>query len=740
MGRKGRILAFFLVIMMFAGLIATTTQGVSKNIQLGLDLKGGFEILYKVTAATEGQEINNETMLATVRALEKRINVLGVSEPKIDIEGTDQIRVQLAGVTDQAKAREILSTEAKLTFRDVEDTILMSGADLKEGGAMQSFDERGVPNIIVKFKDAKKFQATSEHILAMAPNNLMVIWLDFEEGVDSFAAESMKEDSKYLSAATVNQVFTQDSVSIEGNFAIDEAKQLADLLNAGSLPVNLEEIYSTSVAAQFGTQSLEKTIMAGVIAIAFIFLFMTVVYRVPGLISIVSLSVYIYLVLLIFDWMNAVLTLPGVAALILGVGIAVDSNIITFERIKDELRLGKSVISAFRAGNKRSLATILDANLTTLIAAGVLYYFGTSAVKGFATMLIVSTLIVFLTNVFLTRFLLGLLVQSRYLNGKIGWFHVKKKDVLGLDFKGTVPTPYDKIDFVKWGKKFSIAIIVVLVIGIGWLSIFKLNLGIDFVSGSRFEMVTEQNVTKEEITEAFASYSAQELKDITINDGHVTVRFKGEFTKEDVQAIKAYFVENYDSDPNISTVSSEVGKQLVKNAIFSVIIASIGIIIYIAIRFEFFFGISAIASLVHDALFIIILFSIFRIEVDITFVAAVLTIIGYSVNDTIVTFDRIRENVAATKKIRGYDDLKIIVNDSIRQTLTRSINTIVTILFAAIALWIFGSEAIRNFSLALVIGLVAGTFSSMFIAAQMWLWLKTRQLKRKGPIVQETTK
>ena len=632
-----------------------------------------------------------------------------------------------------------MSTEANLTFRDVNDKVLMTGADLKEGGASQSFNETNQPNIIVQFKDAKKFQQTSEHILDLAPENVLVIWLDFEEGVDSYKASIQLDEPKYLSAASVNQVFTQDSVSIEGNFTVEEAKQLADLLNAGSLPVELHEVYSTSVAAQFGEQSLEKTIFAGVIGVAFIFLFMLFVYRLPGLISVVSLSVYIYLVLLIFDWMNAVLTLPGVAALILGVGMAVDSNIITFERIKDELRLGKSVISAFRAGNKRSLATILDANLTTLIAAGVLYYFGTSAVKGFATMLIVSTLLVFLTNVFLTRLLLGLLVQSRILNGKIGWFAVKKKDVLGLDFKGTMPTPYDRFDFVSMGKKFCMIIVAVLVIGIGWLAIFKLNLGIDFVSGSRFEMITESTVTKEQIEKDFAGYE-QELVDISINgDGHVTARFKDEFSKEDIEQLKQYFTDKYGSDPNISTVSPEVGKQLVKNAIVSAIIASIGIIIYIAFRFEFFFGIGAIASLIHDALFIIIFFSVFKIEVDVTFIAAVLTIIGYSVNDTIVTFDRIRENLARTPKVRGYEDLKIIVNDSLRQTLTRSLNTIITVLVAAVSLWIFGSEAIRNFSLALVIGLVAGTFSSLFVAAQIWLWLKTRQLKKKGPQINPET-
>ena len=738
MKRKSRIVVFFLVIMIFAGIIGATTQGVAKNIQLGLDLKGGFEILYDVIPP-EGQAVDNDVLLATVRSLEKRINVLGVSEPRIDIEGDNRIRVQLAGVTDQGKAREILSTEANLTFRDVNDKVLMTGADLKEGGASQSFNETNQPNIIVQFKDAKKFQQTSEHILDLAPENVLVIWLDFEEGVDSYKASIQLDEPKYLSAASVNQVFTQDSVSIEGNFTVEEAKQLADLLNAGSLPVELHEVYSTSVAAQFGEQSLEKTIFAGVIGVAFIFLFMLFVYRLPGLISVVSLSVYIYLVLLIFDWMNAVLTLPGVAALILGVGMAVDSNIITFERIKDELRLGKSVISAFRAGNKRSLATILDANLTTLIAAGVLYYFGTSAVKGFATMLIVSTLLVFLTNVFLTRLLLGLLVQSRILNGKIGWFAVKKKDVLGLDFKGTMPTPYDRFDFVSMGKKFCMIIVAVLVIGIGWLAIFKLNLGIDFVSGSRFEMITESTVTKEQIEKDFAGYE-QELVDISINgDGHVTARFKDEFSKEDIEQLKQYFTDKYGSDPNISTVSPEVGKQLVKNAIVSAIIASIGIIIYIAFRFEFFFGIGAIASLIHDALFIIIFFSVFKIEVDVTFIAAVLTIIGYSVNDTIGTFDRIRENLARTPKVRGYEDLKIIVNDSLRQTLTRSLNTIITVLVAAVSLWIFGSEAIRNFSLALVIGLVAGTFSSLFVAAQIWLWLKTRQLKKKGPQINPET-
>ena len=259
------------------------------------------------------------------------------------------------------------------------------------------------------------------------PTNLMVIWLDFEEGKDSYKAESAKPNPKFLSAATVNQVFNQAEVSIVGgNFTVESAKQLSSLLNAGALPVDLKEMYSTSVGAKFGQQALEQTIFASAIGIALIFLFMLVFYRLPGLVAVIMLGLYIFVTLLVFNWMHAVLTLPGIAALVLGVGIAVDANIITYERLKEELKIGKSMMSAFRAGNHRSLATILDANITTLAAAGVLFVYGNSSVKGFATSLIVSILVGFITNVFGTRFLLSLLVKSRYFDKtRILWRETK---------------------------------------------------------------------------------------------------------------------------------------------------------------------------------------------------------------------------------------------------------------------------------------------------------------------------
>ncbi|MDG2794233.1 protein translocase subunit SecD, partial [Vibrio parahaemolyticus] len=281
----------------------------------------------------------------------------------------------------------------------------MDGTDLKGGGAKQTFDEQGRASVGLTLKSAEKFREVTEKISKMPPpTNLMVIWLDFEEGKDSYKAESAKPNPKFLSAATVNQVFNQAEVSIVGgNFTVESAKQLSSLLNAGALPVDLKEMYSTSVGAKFGQQALEQTIFASAIGIALIFLFMLVFYRLPGIVAVIMLGLYIFVTLLVFNWMHAVLTLPGIAALVLGVGIAVDANIITYERLKEELKIGKSMMSAFRAGNHRSLATILDANITTLAAAGVLFVYGNSSVKGFATSLIVSILVGFITNVFGTR-------------------------------------------------------------------------------------------------------------------------------------------------------------------------------------------------------------------------------------------------------------------------------------------------------------------------------------------------
>ncbi len=281
MKARGRIIAFFLLVIVLIGIIGTTSLPIAKDIRLGLDLQGGFEVLYEVETL-DGQDLTESVLTDTTDALMNRINVLGVSEPVIQIEGDDRIRVQLAGVEDQSSARELLSTEANLTFRDAEDNLLLSGNDLKQGGATGTFDQNGNPIVTLELNDPGKFAEVTEEVSQMpAPNNVLVIWLDFEEGVDSFAEERMKADPKFVSAPSVQQRISSPSVEISGSFTVEETQNLSGILNAGALPVSLKEIYSTSVGAQFGEQALDQTMLAAAIGIALVLLFMLIYYRLP---------------------------------------------------------------------------------------------------------------------------------------------------------------------------------------------------------------------------------------------------------------------------------------------------------------------------------------------------------------------------------------------------------------------------------------------------------------------------
>ncbi|WP_342525298.1 protein translocase subunit SecDF [Chryseomicrobium sp. FSL W7-1435] len=741
MKSRGRIVAFLLLLVIFAGTISSTANGILKDINLGLDLQGGFEVLYELEPLDGGTgEISETTVTDTVEALNNRINVLGVSEPVIQAEQDNRIRVQLPGVEDQAAARELLATEANLTFRDVNDEVMLDGTDLVEGGAQAAFGQNGQPIVTLQLKDPDKFaQVTEELSTRPFGQNLLVIWLDFEEGVDSYEAEMMKADPKFVSAPQVSQRIASSNVEITGVFTSDETRNLAGVLNAGALPVKLTEIFSTSVGAQFGEQALEMTILAGIIGIAVVLLFMLFYYRLPGLVAVVTLSVFIYLILLVFELINGVLTLPGIAAIVLGVGMAVDANIITYERIKEELRVGRTIKDAFRIGAKNSFSAILDANVTSLLAAAVLFYYGTSSVKGFATTLIISILASFITAVWGSRLLLGLLVNSGMFDNKPFLFGVSKKRVHAPDENMDtldLSTPFDKIDFVGKRKPFYILSVALLAAGIAMLSIFQLNLGIDFSSGTRVEVMTDGPLSADEVKATIES-AGYDTDDIVIsgdNSNIAVLRYVEDFTQQEIAELKSTFIEEFGVEPSVSTVSPTVGRELAQNAIYALAIAALGIIIYVAFRFEWRFGVSAIVALLHDAFFMIAIFSILRLEVDITFIAAVLTIVGYSINDTIVTFDRIRENMNRTGIIESEAQLADIVNKSLRQTLVRSVITVLTVVFVVVSLIIFGAPSIQNFSIALLIGLVAGTYSSIFIAAQLWFDLKRKQLFKKGTI------
>jgi SecD/SecF fusion protein len=378
---------------------------------LGLDLKGGFEILYVAEPLETGQQVTQDALRETARNLEQRVNALGTSEPEITPEGADRIRVKIAGIQNEAELRELLKRPSELTFRGPDGAKEMVGSDFAQGGASVQFNQAGQPYIQLQVKEAEKFRDVTERLLGQP----LAIYLDEEE----------------LSAPIVNAVITDGQAIIEGSYTFDEAKKLADVINLGALPLKLSEKYTQSVGATLGQKSLETTVLAGIIGSIVVLIYMVAFYRIPGLVATICLIAYTWLLLLAFELMNVTLTLPGIAAFVLGIGMAVDANIITFERIKDEIRNGKTILSALRSGSKSSFGTIMDANLTTIIAAAVILFIGSSSVKGFGIILIASIVASIITNVFFSRLLMSLLVRSKLIN-KPGYFGVKEADISAL--------------------------------------------------------------------------------------------------------------------------------------------------------------------------------------------------------------------------------------------------------------------------------------------------------------------
>ena len=701
-----------------------------KNLKFGLDLQGGFEILYKVESI-DGSKMNSSKLTATYKTLSKRIDSLGVSEPEIILEGNDKIRVKLAGVTDPEQARTQLSTVATLSFRDTDDNLLMTSEVLKAGGAKISQDSAGNPAVLLTVKDKDKFYEVTSKVKDYE-KNMIVIWLDYNGMTDSFAKEGNlcgTSESNCLSAATVSQGFASD-VIIQGNFTEDEVSNLVDLINSGSLPSKLSEISSKTVGASFGDDTLQKTLVAGIIGVLLIGVLLVAIYHFAGFVSTISMLLYTFLVFLVFWLVGGVLTLPGIAALVLGIGMSVDSNVITFARIKEELYKGKSLPLAFKEGFKCSFSAILDSNLTTLVVAIIMFIFGESSIKGFATMLIITVIVTMFTMVFLTRVLLNLFVKTNYFNDKIKLFiGVKKEDIPNVSKNEKVKkVPFGKVDFLKNRKIFAGVSIIIILVGAVTIGFCGLNLGIDYRAGTDITISTDKDVTKKQLTS-----DLKELKlkssDITIGDEETVIRIDDALDGEKVKEVNTYFEDKYEAKVNIGVVSNVVQRELIKNAILSVLLALVGIILYVSFRFKFSYAVSGVVALVHDVLIMIALFGIFNIEVSSMFIAALLAIIGYSINDTIVTFDRVREKLKENDEEKlSYDEFYKLCNTSIQETFARTVNTTITTLIPVITLIILGSKEILSFNLAMLIGLIAGTYSTIFIATALFLILEKKNL------------
>ncbi len=693
------------------------TVPIFKNINYGLDLQGGFEVLYQIEAL-DGNELTSDMVYNTYKAILKRVDILGVNEPEISILDDDKIRIALAGIDNKEEAREVISSTAVLSFRDYNNNLLMT-SNVLGGTSKVVTDKYGRPAVSLPIKDVETFYSVTNKVKDM-DNNIIVIWLDFDEDNDSYLKEKDNcgslSDTNCLSAAIVEQAFSDDVV-IQGNFTLKEAQSLVELINSGALPTKLNEISSHTVEAKYGSLSLNKTLVAGVIGIIIVFLLLIIIYHFSGFIAGMCLMLYTMLSFLVFYLIDGTLTLPGIAAMLLGIGMAVDASVISFERIKDELKIGIDFQTAVKKGNEESLSSIIDANITTIIAAVILFIFGQSSVKGFATMLIINIILTILILIFFAKFIIKMFVKTSYFDDKPNLF-------IGLSKKKIIPSkeiriPFKKVDFVKSRKVLLPIICCLIVIGTVYCYITKFNFAVDFTGGTSITVNTLEEIKLDD----YNIIKRDSNKDST------TIVIEEILNKEQIDELETKLEDEYHASTNIYVVSDIVKKQLIKNAIFAILLSLLGIIIYVSIRFKFSYAISGIVALIHDVLVTIIFFGIFKLEIDSVFIAALLTIIGYSINDTIVTFDMIRKNYNQREK-NTKEDLEKIVNDSVRLTFFRTILTTTTTIVPVLCLIFFGSSEILNFNLALLIGFIAGVFSSIYISNQLWLLIETKRLNK----------
>ena len=745
--KKSRLGIFALIVVVIGILVGTTFGTIRDNLNLGLDLQGGFEILYQVSPLKKEQKVD---MNAVVNSISKRVNVLGVSEPSIDVEGDNRIRVQLAGVKDQDEARKMIGTTANLTFRDVDDNKLADSSILEQGGASLAYDENNKPVVSLKIKDQKKFgEMTKEISEKSSGENIMVIWLDWQKG-DSYKEEAAKEkegkEPAYISAATVSSEI-DGNCQITGNFTEEEARELANLINSGSLPVKMKEISSNVVSAQFGQDALSKTAFAGLLGVLLVMAFMIVRYRLPGVISAIMLVAYIWAVFGLYSLMGATFTLSGIGALVLGVGMTVDVNIIDFERIRQELWKGRSVAGAVREGQTQSFSAIFDSQFTTLITALIMYIWGTGSVKGFATMLIITVVMTMVLNVALSRILLRLIVDSHVVDDKPGWFAVKKDQIPDIS-KGekqfyTGTKHFDYAGKAKYVYRTALAIFAVAIV-LGCVNLGRgegfMKLGIDFSSGTKLTITSDKNITVDEVQKEMNSlgYEAYDFSYQSAGNRTVYAVTTKSISTKDLTSMKASLKKEYGEEPGDNVVTPVVGRDLVRNAFILTIVAWIAMLGYITLRYEWDYAIGCLVALFHDVFMVLSFFIIFRMEVNTELVSVLLTIIGYSINNSIIIFDRIRENMEGRKNASmKREDYNRVVNESLDQTIKMSVYGSLTTLFPVIFLVFIGSNAIITFNVAMLVGLIAGTFSSIFIAPSVWRFFrihhKAKDKVKKAP-------
>lgn len=721
-----RILALLIILLVIFGWYFTirgipgVMDPIKDKVQLGLDIKGGvYAVLEADTGKLSGDKLQ-ETMEQTKEVINERVNQMGLKEPTVTVEGMNRIRVELPGAEDSQEAIDTIGQTAQLEFRLANKSLIMTGDNVKDAG-IDKDSKNGRYKVTLQFtsEGAKKFeQATRDAISGMVKSA-------YGNEKDSDKAEVKDNaivillDNKIKSAPTVEKIISGDSCEITsaGGFSQKEASKLSALIRGGALPVDLKVISSSTQSATIGMDALEKSVTAGLIGLLIVLIIMVAGYRMMGVAADIALLFYVVILVAIMAMMGSVLTLPGIAGIILSVGMAVDANVVIFSRIREEIIAGKAIPAATRIGSKRAMTTVIDSQVTTLIAAVVLYQMGTSSVKGFAWTLMIGIIVSIFTAVVVTNFYLGLLsTNSKF--AKPGNFGIRADGTTTFNLK-------KQFHFLKYRKKTYIIPVIIILIGVGFFAFRGLNFGIDFTGGSMIQIDMGKVVNAEKVSDAVEHSGVDMSKGSVVLSGdknnQVIIRTTDALdinkTNELVNTVgKELNAKNIKFLAN-DLFGGSVGKELRNNAIKAILIAAMCMLVYIRMRFsEWRFGLTAIIALCHDILILITFYLVFNVTVNNPFIAAVLTVVGYSINDTIVIFDRIRENAKYMRKMDRID----MIDVSINQTLGRSVMTSVTTLVVMIPLLIMGGNTIREFTLPLMVGVLVGCLSSIFIASPVY--------------------
>ena len=701
--------AVLVVLLGFTVLVGLgeTGTGAMKNIKLGLDLKGGVSITYQV----KDDNPTEEEMSDTIYKLQKRVEQYS-TEVSVYQEGDDRINVEIPGVTDANAILDELGKPGSLEFQTQDGETVITGSDVKTASAQSGQDDMGNKEYSVELdltdEGAEKFAEATE---ANVGKQISIIY-----------------DGEVISSPRVNEAITGGQAYITGNFTYEEADNLASTIRIGGLKLELEELRSNVVGAQLGEQAISTSLKAGAIGLAIVFIFMIFVYYLPGLAAGLALIIYTELVLLILNAFNITLTLPGIAGIILGIGMAVDANVIIFARVREEMTRGKSVKNSLKTGFQKAMSAIVDGNVTTLIAAAVLWLKGSGTVKGFAQTLAIGIIVSMFTALVITRMIVYAFYAVGLRNEKL--YYRPKKERTPINFLG----------------KKKVFFVISLVLIIGGFAVMGVNssrgngafaYSLEFEGGTSTNVTFNEDYSIEEIDEKIVPIVEEVTGDHNVQTQKVAgtnqVVIKTVTLELDQrEALNQAMVDNFQVDESkisAENISSTVSNEMRQDAIIAVIVATICMLLYIWFRFkDIRFAASAIFALLHDVLIVLGFYAVARIYVGNTFIACMLTIVGYSINATIVIFDRIREELHYQSKTT---ELSEVVNKSITQTLTRSIYTSLTTFVMVAILFVMGVSSIREFAAPLMVGIICGAYSSVCITGALWYVMRTKLGKKQ---------